>query len=163
MAFESLLQIVGDVPGLRVLEATSHVDELSRALAEHVTSCGGQLHISAYPGEHAPVATSESVRYAEVGHYKAPFKATVRDFEVIILRDLLDRHLYAEKLLKHAYQGLENSALVIVIQREGSITRERVEAMLNACEYRAVNTISDLLPGCFVTVGKKLHMWGNGL
>jgi hypothetical protein len=38
-----------------------------------------------------------------------------------------------------------------------------VEAMLEKSEFRAANTISDLIAGNDVIVAKKMHMWDNGL
>jgi hypothetical protein len=35
--------------------------------------------------------------------------------------------------------------------------------MLDKSEFRAANTISDLIAGYDVIVAKKMHMWGNGL
>jgi hypothetical protein len=163
MGYAQLLELIGDAPGLKVLEATTHADILTQKLAVHVTACEGELSIAAYPGEHRMPEASEHVKVGEIKHFKAPFKASARDYEIIILRDLLHLHAFKEKLLKHAYQGLENSALLIVIQSEGTMERSEVEAMVEACEFRAVNTIEDLIPGSYVTVAKKLHMWGNGM
>ena len=163
MSYAQLLELIGDAPGLKILEATTHVDGLSEALARHVETCGGTLHIAAYPGEHRSRPTGERVTLSEIKNFKSPFKASARDYEVIILNDVLHLHAYREKLLKHAYQGLENSAFIIVIQSEETLEPAEVEAMLEACEYRAGNTIEDLVEGTHVTVAKKLHMWGNGM
>jgi hypothetical protein len=40
---------------------------------------------------------------------------------------------------------------------------EAIEALLERCEFRAGNTIDNLIEGTRVTVAKKLHMWGNGM
>jgi hypothetical protein len=58
---------------------------------------------------------------------------------------------------------LENSAEVIIIQKCGAIEPSDIEAMLEKAEFRAANTISDLIVGHDVIVAKKMHMWGNGL
>jgi hypothetical protein len=163
MAYRQLLELIGDAPGLKVLEATTHSDALTAALAEHVKQCGGELTIAAYPGEHTPSEPSEHLKYGEIKHFKAPFKAAARDYEVVILNDLLHLHAFREKLLKHAYQGLENSAILIVLQSEGTLEASEVERLVEACEFRAVNTIEALVPGANATVAKKLHMWGNGM
>ena len=163
MAYTQLLELIGNVPGLKVLEATTHIDDLTLALSDHVMACEGVFDIAAYPGEHRPLESSEHVKVSEIKHFKAPFKASARDYEIIILRDLLHLHTFREKLLRHAYQGLENSALLIVIQSDGTMEYGDVEAMVEACEFRAVNTIEELVPGAYVTVAKKLHMWGNGM
>jgi hypothetical protein len=163
MSYRQLLELIGDAPGLKVLEVTTHADALSAALSDHVKKCGGELTIAAYPGEHTRPEHTEHLKYGEIKHFKAPFKAAARDYEVIILNDILHLHAFRERLLKHAYQGLENSAILIVLQSEGTMPREKVEAMVEACEYRAVNTIDSLVAGCQATVAKKLHMWGNGM
>jgi hypothetical protein len=38
-----------------------------------------------------------------------------------------------------------------------------IEAMLEKSEFRAANTIRDLIAGYDVIVAKKMHMWGKGL
>ena len=141
----------------------SHSDGLTAALAEHVGLCGGELTVAAYPGEHRLPPAAEHLRFGAVKNFRAPFKAAARDYEIILLNDILHLHAFREKLLRHAYQGLENSALLIVIQSGGSLPREEVEALLERCEYRAANTIDGLIEGASVTVAKKLHMWGNGM
>ncbi|MGE4473477.1 MAG: hypothetical protein AB7D20_11805, partial [Sulfuricurvum sp.] len=60
-------------------------------------------------------------------------------------------------------RSLENSAEVIIIQSNGAIETSEIEALLEKAEFRAANTISDLIAGYDVIVAKKMHMWGNGL
>ena len=163
MSYAQLLELIGNAPGLKLLEATTHADALSEALARHVQTCGGELHIAAYPGEHTVRPEGEGVKFTEIPNFNSPFKASARDYEFIILNDVLHLHAFQEKLLKHAYQGLENSAFIVIIQSEGSMPAEEIEMMLERCEYRAGNTIHDLIEGTHVTVAKKLHMWGNGM
>ena len=38
-----------------------------------------------------------------------------------------------------------------------------IEALLDEAEFRAINTITDLIEDHEIIVGKKIHMWGNGL
>jgi hypothetical protein len=38
-----------------------------------------------------------------------------------------------------------------------------VEDLLDKAEFRATNTIMDLIDGYEVIVAKKMHMWGAGL
>jgi hypothetical protein len=38
-----------------------------------------------------------------------------------------------------------------------------VEELLDQVEFRAINTMSDLIEEYEVIVGKKMHMWGAGL
>jgi len=38
-----------------------------------------------------------------------------------------------------------------------------VESLLDQVEFRAINAIMDLIDGYEVIIGKKMHMWGNGL
>jgi hypothetical protein len=40
---------------------------------------------------------------------------------------------------------------------------DEVEELLDKSEFRAANTIVDLIDGYEVIVAKKMHMWGNGL
>jgi len=163
MAYGQFLELVGSVPGLKILIATTHADGLTQALAAHAARCEGELCVAAYPGEHLPMEPSRTLRVSTLPHFKAPFHAAARDYEIIILHDLLHRHEFREKLLRHAYQGLENSALLIVVQELGTLDAADVESWIEACEYRVVNTIEGVIPGAFVTVAKKLHMWGNGM
>lgn len=158
-----LLELIPPAPGLKVLEVTASLTPLSAAIAGHLEACEGIYHIELYPGglEHGTVLP-EWVRVHELPHLKSPFRGTAREFEVLILNDLLDKHQFPERILQLAYRTLENSGEIIVIQDKSSMPLETIKEKLEACEFRAVNDI-ELLEGFHVVTGKKMHMWGNGL
>jgi hypothetical protein len=58
---------------------------------------------------------------------------------------------------------LLNATEIIIVQKNGSMEIGEIEALLDQSEFRATNTIGDLIDGYEVIVAKKMHMWGNGL
>lgn len=159
--YSQVLDLLDLSPNVKLLDVTSHADELSEALAKHLMAFGGHLDIAMYPGEHI-VPEYDFVKASLSKDYKAPFRALPRDYATVFIRDILDKHAFNERILKIAYQTLLNASEIVVIQNKSTMRQEEIEELLSKLDFRAVNTI-DIFDDAYVTVGKKMHMWGNGL
>ena len=158
-----LLELIPLTPELKLLEVTAALTPLSERVAAHLESCEGIYNIELYPGgEDYGVVLPEWVKLHTLPHLKSPFRATSREFEIVILNDLLDKHQFPDKILQVCYRTLENSGGLILIQRKESMPLEAIKEALEQCEFRAINDI-DLMEDYYVVTGKKMHMWGNGL
>jgi hypothetical protein len=116
-----------------------------------------------YPGEHAQYVSPLIGKIDMIKDFNSPVRSATRDYETIVLQDILHVHTLPQKLLQLIYRSLENSAEIIVVQSKGAMETSDVEALLEKSEFRAANTITDLIAGYDVIVAKKMHMWGNGL
>lgn len=156
------LELVNPLPAYKILEVTSHADDLSVAVAMKLKPLDGELDIALYPGEHQTMELDNIRVSAQIDSYSKPFKAPARSYDIIILRDILDRHAFSERILKLAYGALANAGGIIVIQRKGSIDAQEMARQLEDNEFRASNRI-DIFNDADLIMAKKLHMWGNGL
>lgn len=159
--YAGLLELIKLSPSVKLLDVTSHADEFSELLARHLIEAGGHLDLALYPGEHI-VPEYDFVKSSSPKDYKSPFRALPRDYATVFIRDVLDKHMFAERILKIAYTTLLNASEIVVIQDKATMSQEAVEELLEKLDYRAINSI-DMLDDAYVVVGKKMHMWGNGL
>jgi len=160
-ATSEFLELVHLTPATRVLEISSHADELSVALAEHLQTVEGEFHLQLYPGSHN-IPTLDNVKSGEVKDFNSPFRAIAREYSAIILRDVLDAHKFPDRIVKATYKSLLNATELIIVQKKGSMSIDEMKEFLDANEFRAANEI-DIFEDYHVVVGKKMHMWGNGL
>ena len=148
---------------MKILVATSHSDTLVEEICTYLVPFNATVDLSLYPGEHRECLSPLISKVDTIKDFNSPIRLAIRDYETIILQDVLHLYSLPLKLLQLVYRSLENSAEVIIIQKYGEMETSEVEAMLEKSEFRAANTISDLIAGHDVIVAKKMHMWGNGL
>jgi len=161
--YRQFLELIQPQPGFKVLDITAHADDLTKAVAAHLSSFPAhRLALALYPGEHQHFESNDSLKVHEVSDYSAPFRALPRDNDVVLIRDVLHQHTHSERILKGIYTTLANTGDIIIVSKKGSVDTEEQKAMLEAAEFRAANAI-DILEGFELVMAKKMHMWGNGL
>jgi hypothetical protein len=148
---------------MKILVATSHADALIKEVCTFLEPFNATVDISLYPGEHGEYTSSLISKRDVIKDFNSPIRAATRDYETIILQDILHLHTLPLKLMQLIYRSLENSAEIIVVQSKDTIDNSEIEVLLEKSEFRAANTIHDLVEGYDVIVAKKMHMWGNGL
>lgn len=150
-------------PQMKILVATSHADALMDEVCTFLEPFNATVDLSLYPGEHRECSSPLVGKRDTIKDFNSPIRSVTRDYETIILQDVLHLHSLPLKLLQLIYRSLENSAEIIVVQSKDAGDNTEVEALLEKSEFRAANTINDLIEGYDVIVAKKMHMWGNGL
>jgi len=150
-------------PQMKILIATSHSDALVEEICTYLEPFNATVDLSLYPGAYSEYSSSLIGKVDTIKDFNSPVRCAIRDYETIILQDVLHLHSLPLKLLQLIYRSLENSAEVIIVQSQEAMETSDIEALLEKAEFRAANTISDLIEGCDVIVAKKMHMWGNGL
>ncbi|MBN2896010.1 MAG: hypothetical protein JXK05_09005 [Campylobacterales bacterium] len=158
---EALLTLFNPLPGNRYLLTTTHTDALVTLLAQKLAAAGGALHVITYPGEHLPI-TDAHLQQSAIGDFATLFRALPREHDFVILQELYSRHAYSERLLRHCYTTLANTAYVLIIEPKGRCDPQALCETLERLEFRVPNVI-DVLEGFDVVMAKKMHMWGNGL
>jgi len=148
---------------MKILVATSHADTLIEEICAYLEPFNATVDLSLYPGEHAEYSSAVIGKVDTIKDYNSPIRSATRDYETIVLQDVLHQHSLPLKLLQLIYRSLENSAEVIIVQQCGAMETSDIEALLEKAEFRAANTIADLIAGYDVIVAKKMHIWGNGL
>lgn len=162
---EKYLQLFLPQPGYKILDVTSHTDVLSAALLQRLVPVNGRFALAEYPGDHTALPSCDGVivQQQRIPDYDKPFRALPRDNDVVFLRDVLHRHTQPERLLRAVYTTLANAAEVVIVTERGNADVAGQLAMLEKADFRAANVIEGIDEAVTVVMGKKMHMWGNGL
>ncbi len=97
-----------------------------------------------------------------VDENSAKLRATAREFEYIILSDILFHCPNRDKVIKVMYKALENSANIVILEKKSNDNLEEIKTLLDKTSFVAINNI-DLFEDYHLITAKKLHMWGSGL
>ena len=132
-------------PNLTVLHVNNKIGFLNSIIEEIVNDCEGKLDYKEFIDE-------SSLR----------LRAKARDYEYVILGDILDSCENKIQLLKMYYTALENSANIIVLSKKSNNSVDEIKELLDKTYFQAINDI-DIFDDYIIVTGKKMHMWGNGL
>ncbi len=90
------------------------------------------------------------------------FRLTAREYEFAVVCDCIHCLEDADRFIKEIYHSLENSAQIILLSRKENMDLPQMIDILDRNDFRAVNQI-DIFDQYHLVMGKKMHMWGNGL
>ena len=85
-----------------------------------------------------------------------------REYEYIILSDILSSSANRYKIMKTIYKALENSANIIILDKKSNNSLEEIKLLLDKTSFVAINDI-ELFEKYYLITAKKLHIWGSGL
>ena len=97
-----------------------------------------------------------------VDEESAKLKATAREFEYIVLGDILSFCKNQETILKLIYKALENSGNIIILEKISNDNRYELLDLLESVGFQAPNCI-ELFDDVYIFTAKKMHHWDNGL
>ena len=97
-----------------------------------------------------------------VDESSAKLRATAREYEYIILGDILSYCPNRDKILKLMYKAIENSGNIIILEKKSNNNQEEILTLLDDLGFMASNNI-DLFEEYHLFTAKKMHHWGNGL
>ncbi len=158
-----ITQLLHPTPHTKIMVITSHLDGMIEELSTFLTPFEGQIDLSLFPGVHRDFSHTCLHKSFTIKDYNSPAGGIPRDYSAVIVQDVLHLHHSPLKFLQLIYRTLLNATEIIIVQQKGAISVANVESLLDTAEFRAINTMEDLIEGCEVIVGKKMHMWGNGL
>ena len=97
---------------------------------------------------------------------KAPIarklKATAREFEYIVLGNIISSCPNYEMILKLIYKALENSGNIIILEKISNDNKYEILDTLESIGFQAPNCI-ELFDDVYIFTAKKMHHWDNGL
>jgi len=158
-----ITQLLHPTPHTKIMVASSHLDGMIEELSAFLSPHEGLIDLSLFPGEHKEFSSDSIHKVHAIKDYKSPAFGIPRDYAAVIVQDVLHLHESPHKFLQLIYRTLLNATEIIIIQKNGSMSIDEVEDLLDKSEFRATNAIMDLIEGHEVIVAKKMHMWGNGL
>lgn len=97
-----------------------------------------------------------------VDEESAKLKATAREFEYIVLGDILSFCKNQETILKIMYKALENSGNIIILEKISNDNKYELLDLLENVGFQAPNCI-ELFDDVYIFTAKKMHHWDNGL
>ena len=92
----------------------------------------------------------------------AKLKATAREFEYIVLGDIISSCPNYEMILKLMYKALENSGNIIILEKISNDNKYEILELLENIGFQAPNCI-ELFDDTYIFTAKKMHHWDNGL
>ena len=113
----------------------------------------------------------EEVREKNAGNIKyipfvdessAQLRATAREYEYVVLGNILTQCSDNEKILKIMYKALENSGNIIILEKIDNDNRYETLELLENIGFQAANCI-ELFDDTYIYTAKKMHHWDNGL
>lgn len=104
-----------------------------------------------------------SIKYIPfIDENSAKLKATAREFEYIVLSNILNQCSKKEIILKLMYKAIENSGNIIILEKKEHKNRYEILELLENIGFQAPNYI-DLFDDVEIYTAKKMHHWDNGL
>lgn len=104
-----------------------------------------------------------SIKYIEFKNENcAKLKASAKEFEYIVLGDILSYCKEQKQILQLMYKALENSGNIIILENKNHDNKYQILDLLEECGFTAQNNI-ELFDDYFLITAKKLHNWDNGL
>ena len=113
----------------------------------------------------------EDVRKKNEGNIKyIPFidesstrlRATAREYEYVVLGNILTSCTNQEQILKLMYKAIENSGNIIILEKIENNNRYELLDLLESIGFQAPNCI-ELFDDTYIFTAKKMHHWDNGL
>lgn len=92
----------------------------------------------------------------------AKLRATAREYEYVVLGDILSHCPNKDKILKLMYKAIENSGNIIILEKESNDNKYELLDLLEQTGFQAPNNI-ELFDGFNLLTAKKMHHWDNGL
>ncbi len=150
-------------PALKLKLVTSGYEDIFLDLIKEINKYDGSLDIAQYTDKFIKLDLEGVSQNYQIENFSRPYKAVARDYESIILHNMMQVHKSPKKLIEFTYKALENSALIILLEKKSLQNEYELKELLDECEFRASNIIYDLVDDYNIIVAKKMHMWGNGL
>ncbi len=130
---------------IKILHINNGINFLNPVIEEVVADLHGELDARQFSNEAS-----------------AKLSGTAREFEYIILSDILSHCPNKGKIIKMMYKALENSANIIILEKISHNNVDEIKSLLDKTSFVAINHI-DLFDEYVIITAKKLHMWGSGL
>ena len=113
--------------------------------------------------EEIKIQNEGNIKYIPfIDESSAKLKATAREFEYIVLGNIISSCPNYEMILKLMYKALENSGNIIILEKISNDNRYELLDLLENIGFQAPNCI-ELFDDVYIFTAKKMHHWDNGL
>lgn len=113
--------------------------------------------------EEIKIQNEGNIKYIPfVDESSAKLRATAREYEYVILGNILTYCSNQEAILKLMYKAIENSGNIIILEKIENDNRYELLDLLENIGFQAPNCI-ELFDDVYIFTAKKMHHWDNGL
>lgn len=113
--------------------------------------------------EEIKIQNEGNIKYIPfIDESSAKLKATAREFEYIVLGNIISSCPNYEMILKLMYKALENSGNIIILEKISNDNKYEILNTLESIGFQAPNCI-ELFDDVYIFTAKKMHHWDNGL
>ena len=138
-------ELFADYPNIAILHINNSLELINNTLEEIKVQNNGNIKYIPFIDENS-----------------AKLKATAREFEYVVLGDILSYCSNQEMILKTMYKALENSGNIIILEKISNDNRYELLDLLENIGFQAPNCI-ELFDDIYIFTAKKMHHWDNGL
>ncbi|MGA1939937.1 hypothetical protein [Arcobacter sp. YIC-310] len=142
---ELFKELFADYPNIAILHVDNSLDLVTNTLEQVREKNDGNIKYIKFEDE-----TSARLR------------ATAREYEYVILGDILSYCPNKDKILKLMYKAIENSGNIIILEKKTNDNLHELLELIENTGFQAVNNI-DLFDEYNTITAKKMHHWDNGL
>ncbi|CAM3495763.1 hypothetical protein [Arcobacter aquimarinus] len=138
-------ELFTDYPNIAILHINNSLELINNTLEEIKVQNNGNIKYIPFIDENS-----------------AKLKATAREFEYVVLGDILSYCSNQEMILKLMYKALENSGNIIILEKISNDNKYEILELLENIGFQAPNCI-ELFDDFHIFTAKKMHHWDNGL
>ena len=138
-------ELFADYPNIAILHINNSLELITTTLEEIKVQNNGNI-------KYIPFIDESS----------AKLKATAREFEYIVLGNIISSCPNYEMILKLIYKALENSGNIIILEKISNDNKYEILDTLENIGFQAPNCI-ELFDDVYIFTAKKMHHWDNGL
>lgn len=142
---ELFKSLFANYPNIAILHIDNSVGLLDETLEEIRSFNGGNIKYINFEDESS-----------------ARLRATAREYEYVILGDILSYCPNKDKILKVIYKAIENSGNIIILENKKNDNKQEILDFVENTGFQAPNNI-ELFENYNLITAKKMHHWDNGL
>lgn len=151
--FEAYLNVL---PGFQAAFIGHNDDSILEILSKQIADVDGTVKAFIY--DQQPLEVSH-LELKMMDDYTKSFRTIAREYELLILNDILQAPLNLDRLMKNAFKALENSGNLLVVAPRADGISEQLEKY----GFVAINEIETDDNDRVLISAKKMHGWGHGL
>ncbi|MAD41017.1 MAG: hypothetical protein CL623_01310 [Arcobacter sp.] len=138
-------ELFADYPNIAILHVDNNLNLVNKTLEEVRAKNEGNI-------KYIPFVDESS----------AKLRATAREYEYIVLGNILTSCPNQEQILKLMYKAIENSGNIIILEKIENDNKYELLELLENIGFQAPNCI-ELFDDTYIFTAKKMHHWDNGL
>jgi len=163
---ETLLEIIGTNPSLRIAHFTQGEDGLTEALYDYCEAEGYEYQINCTDNSSTEMLSKKYKESSKTEVRALPLERNsymkqAKQYDFVFITTEVDESL-RDEFLKRVHRIILNAGnLILFIDKENRGEKYQWVALLEEHNYVATSTIDDLFEHYEIIISKKMHGWGS--